>query len=48
VDGNDKLFLSKWDFICKHASSKEAKKNIGTNVKNWVWYYSRVSKHAKN
>ncbi len=41
------MFL-KWDFFCKHAHRKKTKKNIGTNVKKWDWYYSKVSRHAKN
>jgi hypothetical protein len=48
VDGKDKLLLSKWDFICKYAGNKKAKKNIGMDVKKWDWYYSKVFKHAKN
>ncbi len=40
--------LLKWDFLCKHAHRKKIKKNIGIDVKKGDWYYSKVSRHAKN
>ncbi len=35
-------------FFCKHVRRKKVEKNIGTNVRKRDWYYSKVSKHAKN
>jgi len=33
VEGKDKIFATKWDSLCKHASQKEVERNNGTNVK---------------
>jgi hypothetical protein len=48
VEGKDKLMFHKWDSFCKHASHKKVEKYVGTNIKKMDWYYSKVSKHAKN
>jgi hypothetical protein len=48
VERKNKLFVPKWNYICKHAKHMKANKNIGTSVKKRDWYYSNVCKHAKN
>jgi hypothetical protein len=48
VEKKYNLMLLKWDFLCKHAHRKKIKKNIGIDVKKGDWYYSKVSRHAKN
>ncbi len=39
VEGKDKIFIVKWDSLCKHVGWKKAKKNIGTNVIKGDWYH---------
>lgn len=48
VEGKDKIFVTKWDSLCKHASWKKTQRNIGTNVKKGDWYHTKYCKHAKN
>ncbi len=48
VERKNKLFVPKWDSICKHARHMKANKNIGIGVKKRDRYYSNVCKHAKN
>jgi hypothetical protein len=48
VEGKDKIFDVKWDSLCKHVGQRKTNKNIGINVKNGYWYYSKYCKHAKN
>ncbi len=36
VEGKDKIFATKWDSLCKHASQKKVERNIGTNVKRGI------------
>jgi hypothetical protein len=48
VKRKDNLVLPNWDFFHKHAHCKNTKKNIGIDVKKGDWYYSKVSRHAKN
>jgi hypothetical protein len=48
VDGKDNLLPVKWDSFCTHVGRKKVEKNIKTNVKKKVWYYSKYFKHAKN
>ncbi len=35
-------------FFFKGANHKKVEKYVGTNLKKRDWYYSKVSKHAKN
>jgi hypothetical protein len=48
VEGKDKIFIAKWDSLCKHVGRKKVKKNIGTNVKKGDWYHFKDYKDAKN
>ncbi len=36
VKGKDKLFVSKWDYFCKHVGHKKASKNIGFDMKKGI------------
>jgi hypothetical protein len=48
VEGTNKLLFPKWDYLYKHVGCKKVEKNIRIDVKKRDWYYSKVSKHAKN
>jgi len=48
VEGKNKIFVVKWDSLCKHVGCQKAVKNMGSNVNKRDWFYSKVYKHAKN
>jgi hypothetical protein len=48
LERKDKIFVIKWDSLCKHASWRKVERNIGTNVKKKDWYHSKNCKHVKN
>jgi heme-degrading monooxygenase HmoA len=48
VEGKDKILVTNWDTLCKHANWRKTQRNIGMNVKKGEWYHTKYCKHAKN